>query len=128
MTRRLLFATALLSAIFAGQAQAADITGSWSGTLQMGDNPLALTFTFQQDGENGEKLTGTVSTPQGEPLPLNEGKVVGDKVTFFVTTEMDGNPTKFVTEGTIKGDEITLTIKVGSEVFGGGPVTLKRAK
>ena len=125
MTRRLLFATASLCAIFAGLALAADITGNWSGTLQMGDNPLALTFTFQQDGE---KLTGTVSTPQGEPLPLNEGKVVGDKVTFFVTTEMDGNPTKFVSEGTIKGDEIALTIKVGGEVFGGGPVTLKKAK
>lgn len=111
--------------MFTGLALAADITGNWSGTLQMGDNPLALTFTFQQDGE---KLTGTVSTPQGEPLPLNEGKVVGDKVTFFVTTEMDGNPTKFVSEGIIKGDEITLTIKVGTEVFGGGPVTLKKAK
>jgi hypothetical protein len=42
---------------FRGAALAADISGNWSGTMQMGDNPVALTFVFKQDGE---KLTGTV--------------------------------------------------------------------
>jgi len=125
MTRRTLFVTAVLCAVFAAAALAADISGTWSGNMQMGDNPLPLTFTFKQDGEN---LTGTVTTPQGEPLPLNAGKVVGDKVTFYVQTEMDGNPTKFMSEGTIKGDEITLSTKVGGQEFGGGPIVIKRAK
>ncbi len=111
--------------MFAAAALAADISGTWSGNMQMGDNPLPLTFTFKQDGEN---LTGTVTTPQGEPLPLNAGKVAGDKVTFYVQTEMDGNPTKFMSEGTIKGDEITLSTKVGGQEFGGGPIVIKRAK
>jgi len=125
MTRRILFATAVLCAIFAGAALAADISGNWSGTMQMGDNPFTLTYAFKQDGE---KLTGTVTGPQGQPLPLNDGKVVADKVSFFVQVDMGGNPAKFISQGIVKGDEITLTTKIeGGEDFG-PPMVLKRVK
>jgi hypothetical protein len=125
MTRRILFATAVLCVIFAGAALAADISGNWSGTMQMGDNPFTLTYAFKQDGE---KLTGTVTGPQGQPLPVSDGKVVGDKVSFFVQVDMGGNPAKFMSQGIVKGDEITLTTKVeGGEDFGGAMV-LKRVK
>ena len=125
MTRRILFATAVLCVIFAGAALAADISGNWSETMQMGDNPFTLTCAFKQDGE---KLTGTVTGPQGQPLPVSDGKVVGDKVSFFVQVDMGGNPAKFMSQGIIKGDEITLTTKVeGGEDFGGAMV-LKRVK
>jgi hypothetical protein len=123
MTRRILLAIGMLCLIFAGVALAADISGNWSGTLQMGDNPLALTFVFKQDGE---KLTGTVSTPSGD-LPLNDGRVLGDKVSFFVQADMGGNATKFISAGVIKGDEISLTTKTdGGEDF--GALVLKRLK
>jgi hypothetical protein len=125
MTRRILFATAVLCAIFAGAALAADISGNWSGTMQMGDNPFTLTYAFKQDGE---KLTGTVTGPQGQPLPLNDGKVVADKISFFVQVDMGGNPAKFISQGIVKGDEITLTTKIeGGEDFG-PPMVLKRVK
>jgi hypothetical protein len=124
MTRRVLFATAVLCAIFVGAGLAADISGSWSGTIHTGDDAVPLSFTFKQDGG---KLTGTVISPQGAPLPLNEGKVDGDKISFFVTAEMNGSPTKFVSEGVIKGEEITLTIKAeGGPDF--GPTVLKRVR
>ena len=124
MTRRLLFATAVLCAIFAGAALAADISGNWSGTMQMGDNPFTLLYSFKQDGE---KLTGTVTGPGGEPLPLNDGKVVGDKVSFFVNVDMGGTATKFASEGVVKGDEITLTTKSdGGPDF--PPMVIKRVK
>src|ERR1017187_9449674 len=117
MTRRILFATAVLCAIFAGAALAADISGNWSGTLQMGNNPFTLTYALKQDGE---KLTGTVTGPQGQPLPLSEGKIVADKVSFFVQVDMGGNPTKFISEGVVKGDETTLTTKAeGGQDLGG---------
>ena len=111
--------------MFAATALAADITGSWSGTLQMGDNPFTLTYAFKQDGE---KLTGTVIGPGGEPLTLNEGKVVGDKVSFFVTVDMGGSPTKFTSEGVIKDDQISLTTKSEGGPDFGGPMILKRIK
>ena len=123
MTRRILFATAVLCAVFAGVALAADISGDWSGTLQAGDNPVPLTFTFKQDGE---KLTGTVTAPSG-PLPINEGKVAGDKVSFFVQVDMGGTPTKFISEGVIKGEEISLNIRADSGMDF-GPTVLKRVK
>jgi hypothetical protein len=123
MTRRILLATAVLCVIFAGAVLAADISGNWSGTMQMGDNPLDLTFVFKQDGE---KLTGTVATPSGD-LPLSEGKVVGDKISFFVMADMGGTPTKFIIEGTIKGDEITIATKTDAgEDY--GSMVLKRLK
>jgi hypothetical protein len=123
MTRRILFATAVLCAVFAGLALAADISGNWSGTMQAGDSPVPLTFAFKQDGE---KLTGTVTGPGG-PLELNEGKVVGDKVTFYVQTDMGGTLTKFISEGVIKGEEITLNIRADSGMDF-GPTLLKRIK
>jgi hypothetical protein len=125
MTRRVLFATSILCAIFACAALAADISGNWSGTMQMGDNPFTLTYAFKQDGE---KLTGTVTGPQGDPLPLSDGKVQGDKLSFFVQVDMGGNPTKFSSTGIIKGDEITLTTKAEGGPDFGGPMTLKRVK
>jgi hypothetical protein len=123
MTRRILLATAVLCVTFAGAVLAADISGNWSGTMQMGDNPLDLTFVFKQDGE---KLTGTVATPSGD-LPLSEGKVVGDKISFFVMADMGGTPTKFISVGTIKGDEITIATKTDAgEDY--GSMVLKRVK
>ncbi len=124
MTRRILFSAAVLCTIFAAAAVAADISGNWSGTMQMGDNSFTLAYAFKQDGE---KLTGTVTGPQGDPLPLNEGKVAGDKISFSVQADMGGTPTKFVSQGTIKGDEITLITTVeGGDEF--PPMVIKRVK
>ena len=75
---------------------AADISGNWSGTMQMGDNPITLTYAFKQDGE---KVTGSVTTPHGEAIPLSDGKIAGDKITFYVQVDMGGNPAKFSSEG-----------------------------
>jgi hypothetical protein len=124
MTRRILFATAVLCAVFCGAALAADISGNWSGTIHAGDEPVPLTFAFKQDGE---KLTGTVTHPQGPPLTLSDGKVQGEKVTFSVQAEMNGSLTKFVGEGVVKGEEITLNLKAeGGPDF--GSTLLKRVK
>ena len=124
MGKRALLAGAVLALGFAVIAIAADITGNWAGTISVGDNQHDLTYTFKQDGE---KLSGTVAPVGGEPIPLNDGKVQGDKVTFFVQANRGGTLTKFAMEGAIKGDEITLTTKADS-----GPaidaMTLKRVK
>jgi hypothetical protein len=124
MTRRILLATAVLCTILTGVALAADISGNWEGTMQAGNDPVPLTFTFKQEGQ---KLTGTVLSPQNPPLPLNDGKVAGDKLTFYVQADMGGTPTKFLTEGVIKGDQITLNIRTdGGTDF--GSTLLKRVK
>ena len=123
MQRRIFLACAVLMTVLAGAALAADITGNWTGSTDQ----FTVTFAFKQDGE---KLTGNVTGPQGEPLPISDGKVQGDKVSFTVKVDMGGNSMTIAHEGTIKGDEITLTTKVegGGDFGGGGPMTLKREK
>ena len=122
MQRRIFLACAVLMTAMAGAALAADITGNWTGS----SDQFTLKFVFKQDGET---LTGNVIGPQGDPLPISEGKVQGDKVSFTVKVDMGGNSMKITHEGTIKGDEISLTTKVeGGGDFGGGPMTLKREK
>ena len=116
---------ALLCVVFAGVAVAADISGNWSGTMQMGDNPISLTYAFKQEGE---KVTGTVTTPHGDAIPLSDGKIAGDKISFYVQVDMGGNLTKFASEGVLKGDEITLTTKSEGGPDMGPPMVLKRVK
>jgi opacity protein-like surface antigen len=125
MQKRNILSGAVILLVLAGAALAADITGAWSGTMSMGDNSFTLTYSFKQDGD---KLSGTVTAPQGDPLPLVEGKVDGDKVSFAVKVDMNGNATKFVSSGTIKGDEIAITTKAEGVDFPPNSMTLKRTK
>jgi len=124
MTRRSLFTAVVLSAILSLAAFAADITGKWTGSMQMGDQAFSLAYTFKVDGE---KLTGTVTGPQGDPLEIKEGKISGDKLSFYVQVDMGGQMAKFVSDGVVKGDEITLNTKMDGGDFGGAS-TLKRDK
>jgi len=133
--RRLTFVlcAALLALAFTtGTAMAADVTGKWTTTMAGrggGGGDFTITYNFKQDGA---KLTGTVETPMGDPLPITEGKVEGDKLSFTITFEGGPNGAmKITNEGTIAGEEIKLTTKFEGGDFGGGdrpPATLKRVK
>jgi hypothetical protein len=117
--------TVLLVLSLAIPGLAADISGTWSGTLSMGDDQITLTYNFKQDGD---KVTGYVNTPGGD-LQLNDGKVEGDKLSFSVTFEMNGNKSKFLATGDIKGEEITLTTKVeNGPDYPAPPLKLKKLK
>ena len=114
---------------FAGLAQAQekkdDATGTWKWSMpgRNGGAAREITLKLKQDGE---KLTGTVATPSGD-LPLSDGKVVGDKISFFVQADMGGTPVKFISSGVVKGDEITIATKTdGGEDY--GSMVLKRVK
>jgi hypothetical protein len=114
----------LLFFVCAAFAFAADVTGNWSAQIadQSGNN-ITINYTFKQDGT---KLTGTVTGPGGD-LPIQEGKVEEDKISFNVTFDGGNGAMKVGNKGTIKGEEITMTIEVNGQTFG-APVTLKKAK
>jgi hypothetical protein len=102
---------------------AADITGKWSAQMNGPDGGgMTITFTFKQ---SGTKLTGTMDGPGGEPMQIQDGKVDGDKISFAVSF----NQMKIVHEGVVKGDEITLTVKMdGGPGDSPGPMVLKRVQ
>lgn len=124
MQRRSAAFVSVTVALLAAAAWAGDISGTWTGEIQGPNGNIALTYSFKQDGE---KLTGTVAGPQGDPIAIDEGKVIGDKVSFSVNVQFNGG-TKFVSEGTVKGEEITLTTKSEGGDPLGGPMTLKKQK
>jgi len=111
--RKAILRAAIVAAIMVVSCAAADITGKWKNSFQMQDgSSLDVTYTFKQDGS---KLTGVVASPQGE-MPIAEGKVEGDKISFSLTFSGNSGDTKLILQGTIAGDEIKLTMRrEGSE-------------
>src|SRR5262249_32272289 len=87
-------------------ALAADATGTWKWTVEFGGESMDRSVKLKQDGE---KLTGTYVGRDGMETPIEEGKVAGDKISFKVTREFDGNKivltyTGKLTDDTIKGE------------------------
>jgi hypothetical protein len=97
-----LFVLSLLTALL---VFGADVTGKWKASYDTQNGPREVIFTLQvADG----KLTGTAGSPQGE-VPISEGKIDGDKVSFVVQTDNF----KAVISGTVSGDDLKLTALVG---------------
>ena len=113
-----------LIAAFAFVALAADVTGKWIAQVPGREGQTrAVTYTFQQDGET---LTGTMSGRQGQEIPIADGKVSGDTISFTVTMTFGDNTVKQIYTGKIAGDEIQFKREGGQ-----GPArefTAKRAK
>jgi len=103
---RRLLTTGFLLGLLALTALAADVTGKWTAEMPgRGGQTRTTTFTFKVDGN---MLTGTVSGFRGE-MPISEGKIDGDQISFTQTMEFNGNTMKLLYKGTISGDEIKFT-------------------
>jgi len=93
-------------ALLLGVAMAADISGKWTGDMPgRGGDTTSTTFTFKVDGD---KVNGSMTGPQGD-IPLQEGKVAGNQISFSTTLDFGGNSVKIVYKGTINGDQIKMT-------------------
>jgi hypothetical protein len=104
--QRMMAAVAVAVAIIAAVLQAADVTGKWMGQVPTRDGGTReSTFTFKQDGE---KLTGTMTGPQGD-IELKDGAVKGDDLSFNVVLSFGGNEVKLIYKGKVAGEEIKFT-------------------
>src|SRR3954454_12571183 len=106
MTKKLLFVTTLLLALSLA-VMAADVSGKWTYEQagRQGGNPTQVTLTLKAEGG---KLTGNVSQPGRNgnmDTAITNGKVDGDKVSFEVVREFNGNQMISKYEGTVAGDE-----------------------
>lgn len=105
---------------------AADVTGRWTTEF---DSPVGVQKYTYDLKANGETLTGTAAFERmGEKgtVELKEGKVQGDKVTFVEMLDFQGNSIRIEYTGTIAGDEIKFSRKVGD--FGTEEFVAKRVK
>ena len=86
---------------------AADPSGKWSASVPGRDgNTMTINFDLKADGD---KLTGSVSGFRGD-TPISDGKVDGDKISFSVVREFNGNQMKQYYTGTIEGDTIHFSV------------------
>ena len=90
----------LFLAAFAVVAQAADVTGKWTGTFTPSEgNASEGTINLKQDGD---KVTGTGGPNDGEQMPISNGKIEGNTVSFEIAH--DGMTLKMVL--TVDGDSL----------------------
>jgi opacity protein-like surface antigen len=110
--------TAALALALAVVVFAADVAGTWKGTLETPMGPMENTIVLAADGAS---LTGSVKTDFFE-AKLDNGKLDGDKVSFEINIEFG----KLVYEGTVAGDDLKLNVTGpdGSKI----PLNAKRQK
>ena len=107
----------LLAASF---AFGADVDGKWAGTIPGMDIPVS--YTFKADGAT---LTGTSSGPENTTIPIKDGKIDGNKISFSVTIDMGGQEMKMEYKGVVSPDKIVLTLDMMGQPT---EILLKKAK
>lgn len=112
------FAVALL--LIAGIALAADVDGKWTGTIPGMDIPVA--YTFKADGAT---LTGTSSGPNDTTVPIKNGKIDGNNISFSVTFDMGGQEMKIDYKGVVSTDQIKLSFDMMGQTT---EILVKKAK
>lgn len=93
-------------------ARAADISGTWTFSVDVASEPVSQTFVFKQ---HGETLTGTYSGGLGEHKVT--GTVKGDKATFSSVGTAKGQAIEVSYTGTIQSP----TKMTGTVEYRGGP-------
>jgi hypothetical protein len=97
----------LLLLIVTARMYAAGVDGIWTGQTPGRNGEVQdISFQFRL---NGNTLTGKMFGDEFD-LPIEEGSTTGDQIKFTITTTnyYNGNKTKFIYTGTIRGDEIEL--------------------
>jgi hypothetical protein len=101
-----LIALVLLAAV----ASAADISGTWNATVNLGDQTGSPTFTFKQDGE---KLTGKYKGQFGEAEV--SGKLKGKDIEFSFDIQGGG---KVMYKGTVDKDTMKGDVNYADQASG----------
>ncbi|HKD09327.1 MAG TPA: hypothetical protein VKB79_25710 [Bryobacteraceae bacterium] len=101
-----MFRRLCLFALLASSLHAAGVAGIWTGQLtEPNRDPQDFSFRFAEaSGGVSGKMYG-----DNESNPLKDLKIEGDRITFTVTTELNGQVNKFTFRGIIRGNEIELT-------------------
>jgi hypothetical protein len=115
-------ALVLAMQLCATPAFAAEVDGTWSGTVNTPNGDVPVGFTFKADGA---KLTGTTTGPDGMEVAIKDGKVDGNNISFAVALDFGGMPFELTYKGVVSPTEIKLTIDFGGMPF---EITVQKAK
>lgn len=95
--------------VFVMVCLAADLTGTYKGSIIFQERPLELTYKLKAEGE---KLSGSIDTEYGE-VPLFDGKINGSDFSYKI--DIGNGPLE--AKGKFMGDSIEITSNyAGTEV------------
>lgn len=117
MTIKLILPVVLLLGI-SGAARAADVDGQWTAQVEGRRGTVTQTLILKASGSD---LTGSFDGGRGGAVDISGGAIDGNKVSFKVIREFNGNQFTQQYKGTLsdKG-ELNLTVSMGSGGRGGG--------
>lgn len=84
-------------------ARATDVTGTWKGDFDFNGSsvPVRLNLT-----SSGNAVSGTVEGLPTTPAEIHDGKVDGDRVTFWLNSDYEGETYKLLYNGKVAANEI----------------------
>jgi hypothetical protein len=107
----------ILFLLLASSSFATGIEGTWKSKVSGGDGDMELTFVFKMVGE---KLTGTMKSPNGD-IEITNTKVDGKDFSF----EISFNDMTVKHKCTLKDDD-SISMKVEGSPMGDSEMILKR--
>jgi hypothetical protein len=108
MKSKFFLTTALVCGALFCFAAFADLSGKWSTSFKTQDGTeFPLTYTFKIDGE---KLTGTVGSSQGD-IEMTDGKITGTDFSF--TVSVNGTDVKNVGKYYAAADSAGIDVDFG---------------
>jgi hypothetical protein len=119
MTKKLILSAVLLLGI-SGAALAAEIDGKWTAEVEGRRGTVTQTLSLTSSGNN---LTGSLEGGRGNAVDISDGKLDGNKVSFKVVREFNGNQFTQEYKGTLSdAGELNLTVSMsgGGRRGGGG--------
>lgn len=100
-----------MSVVVVVAAYAADVDGTWTGSVAGPQGEFPVTFKFKADDT---KLTGSTLGFDGTEVPISDGKIDGNTITFNVTFDFGGMPFMLSYKGVVSSDQI----KMSGDAFG----------
>ena len=101
-------------------ALAAEIDGKWTAEVEGRRGTVTQTLVLKASGSN---LTGSLEGARGGALDISDGTIDGNKVSFKVIREFNGNQFTQEYKGTLseKGElDLTVSMSGGGRRSGGG--------
>ena len=116
--------TLALVAVGLAQEKAPDFNGTWAGAIETQVGVQNYTFTFKVDGA---KVTGKAKSAfANAETDITEGVIKGDEISFVENLNYEGMPLRITYKGKISGDEIKFIRNVAE--IADEPFVAKRSK
>ena len=100
----------------------ADVTGDWKGTFDLNGTPTELKFHLKS---SGGAVTGSIERAGAPPIEVHEGKIEGDTVSFWITTDYEGETYTIVYKGKVTAGQIDFDMGTADQSWSAS-VTAKK--